>query len=149
MNRIFALALIVCVGLECGCGNSAKQTNPQPVQSIPTTITVTPHQATVVWNQTVTYTAVVTDQFGAVMTNVNGMTWAMSPASGSGSNSCADFVTSPASGLTAIYEGIPWVQDFPSCSFELGVYIPQADYTFPNNVNPQAGMFLTVDAPNQ
>jgi hypothetical protein len=29
MKRIFALALIVCVGLECGCGNSAKQTDPQ------------------------------------------------------------------------------------------------------------------------
>jgi hypothetical protein len=25
MKRIFALALIVCVGLECGCGSSAKQ----------------------------------------------------------------------------------------------------------------------------
>jgi|HubBroStandDraft_4_1064222.scaffolds.fasta_scaffold641928_1 hypothetical protein len=29
MKHIFALALVVCVGLECGCGSSAKQTNPQ------------------------------------------------------------------------------------------------------------------------
>jgi hypothetical protein len=29
MKHIFALTLIVCVGLECGCGSSAKQTNPQ------------------------------------------------------------------------------------------------------------------------
>jgi hypothetical protein len=27
MKRIFALALIVCVGLECGCGSSATKTN--------------------------------------------------------------------------------------------------------------------------
>jgi hypothetical protein len=28
MNRIFALALIVCVGLECGCGTSKQQSTP-------------------------------------------------------------------------------------------------------------------------
>src|ERR1039458_10519738 len=82
-KTLIAIALMFSVG--CSAAKQT-QTNQQP-QSIPTKITVTPTEATIIDGQSAEFTATVYDQFGNVMPSaVDELVW--NPSS---SNSCASW----------------------------------------------------------